>query len=126
MAENSSDHPNATNRPYFLKTKQKPKGGGGAISRVRDTSPSGSASSRQSAESLEGPISNVDWEKTLLGWKEAYDVGDVTRELVAHREVKVGDARIAPFTGRMVGWSVGGEWCVVVGSAGSLAVFGRK
>lgn len=124
--ETPTDHQNATNRPAFLKTKQKSKGGGGAISRVRNTSPSGSVSSRQSAESLERPISNVDWEKTLDDWKKMYGVGGGNEELVAHSEVKVGDSRMPGFTGRMVAWSRDGEWCVVAGSAGSLAVFGRK
>ena len=43
-------------------------------------------------------------------------------DLAPHREDVV---KGIEFTGRQCAWSVGGEWCVVVGSAGALAIFER-
>lgn len=42
--------------------------------------------------------------------------------LEAHKEVHIPKLRIY---GRQVAWSVGGEWCVVVGSPNVIAVLGR-
>lgn len=42
--------------------------------------------------------------------------------LTPHKDEVV---RMIEFTGRQCAWSVGGEFCVVVGSAGALAIFER-
>ena len=47
---------------------------------------------------------------------------DPWKSLAPHKEEAV---RGLEFTGRQVAFSTGGEWCVVVGSAGVLAVFER-
>lgn len=47
---------------------------------------------------------------------------DPWRKLPSHKVAVVAGLE---FTGRQLAFSTGGEWCVVVGSAGVLAVFER-
>lgn len=51
-----------------------------------------------------------------------YYMGDSLVDLKAHHEEVVPGLA---FCGRQMGWSPGGEWCVVVGSGGVFAVLGR-
>ena len=55
-------------------------------------------------------------------WAKRYGIEDAGRELQSHREEVVKGLTV---TGRQVAWSRGGEWCVVVGSAGIVGVFER-
>lgn len=48
--------------------------------------------------------------------------GGPFNDLRAHRSTRV---QLPGFVGRQCAWSVGGEWCVVVGDAGTVCAFGR-
>lgn len=63
-----------------------------------------------------------EYRKNRETWVKKYGLGDAERELAAHKEDVVKGFN---FTGRQAAWSPGGEWCVVVGSAGVVAVFER-
>lgn len=63
-----------------------------------------------------------EYTRSLPTYLKRYGLGDAERELGAHKEDVVKGFN---FTGRQAAWSPGGEWCVVVGSAGVVAVFGR-
>lgn len=76
----------------------------------------------QDKSSGPGYITEADMQKSKELWDSKYNVGDSLRELKPHREEVV---RGLEFVGRQVAWSVGGEWCVVVGSASVVAVFQR-
>jgi polycomb protein EED len=52
--------------------------------------------------------------ETVLGWESRYMVDSARRPLKAHKVEAFGTSN---FVGRQVGWSPGGEWCVVVGSS---------
>lgn len=60
--------------------------------------------------------------KSKENWNKKYNISDAWTDLAPHKEEVV---KGLDFTGRQVAWSTGGEWCVVVGSAGVLAVFER-
>lgn len=60
--------------------------------------------------------------KSLEIWAKRYSIGDPHGDIIAHKDEVV---RGYEFVGRYVAWSNGGEWCVVVGSAGVIAIFER-
>ena len=70
----------------------------------------------------EKPMQAKELAKSKEKWAKRYDLGDPWMDLAPHKEEVV---KGLEFTGRQVAWSSGGEWCVVVGSAGCLAVFER-
>ncbi|OAQ74439.1 embryonic ectoderm development protein [Purpureocillium lilacinum] len=51
--------------------------------------------------------------ETMESWTTRYSMEDPQRPLLAHKTVSAPDK----FVGRQVGWSPGGEWCVVVGGS---------
>jgi polycomb protein EED len=55
-------------------------------------------------------------------WEKKYDMGDPLKELEAHQ---VETVKGLGFMGRQIGWSSDGQWCVVVGSAGVIALLHR-
>ena len=60
--------------------------------------------------------------KSLEIWAKRYFIGDPHGDIIAHKdEVMKG----FEFVGRYSAWSNGGEWCVVVGSAGMIGIFER-
>ena len=63
-----------------------------------------------------------DAEKSREIWTKRYGIGRPQMELLPHKEEVV---KNLSFVGRQVAWSVGGEWCVVVGSAGVISVLER-
>lgn len=52
--------------------------------------------------------------ETVSGWESKYNVDSARQPLKAHKVEAFGTSN---FVGRQVGWSPGGEWCVVVGSS---------
>ena len=58
----------------------------------------------------------------MIVWAKRYDMTSAWTSLTPHKDEVV---RMIEFTGRQCAWSVGGEFCVVVGSAGALAIFER-
>lgn len=60
-----------------------------------------------------GPLREYTRE-TVSGWDAKYNVDSARQPLKAHRVEAFGTSN---FVGRQVGWSPGGEWCVVVGSS---------
>jgi polycomb protein EED len=67
-------------------------------------------------------LSEKDLAKSKENWAKKYDMTDAWTDIAPHKEEVV---RGIDFTGRQCAWSVGGEWCVIVGSAGALAIFER-
>lgn len=67
-------------------------------------------------------LSAHDSAKSLEIWAKRYSIGDPHGDIIAHKEEVV---RGFEFVGRYIAWSNGGEWCVVVGSAGMIGVFER-
>lgn len=53
---------------------------------------------------------------------QKYSIRDPFRPLLAHSEMTIPKVT---FAARQVAWSVGGEWMVVVGDQGMIAIFGR-
>ncbi|KAJ5052309.1 uncharacterized protein L3040_002062 [Drepanopeziza brunnea f. sp. 'multigermtubi'] len=126
----------------FLRPSQRRGRRGALMTRVaRNISPSESASSYQTASDLTGdrdePSSTTgtgtgtghasgkgsfDWVRSRKLWAREYDMREPARGLQRHREDIV---RGVPFAGRQVAWSPCGEWCVVVGSHGVMAVSQR-
>ena len=103
------------------------------LSHVRDSSPTDSASSHQTGSDGAAPQSEKDKErerdrekedreKSRELWAKKYDVGDPLNNIAPHKEEVV---KGLSFLGRQVAWSANGEWCVVVGSSGVVAVFQR-
>ncbi|TAQ91070.1 hypothetical protein B7494_g633 [Chlorociboria aeruginascens] len=70
----------------------------------------------------EKPLSKKEKEKSHEIWRKKYAIGDPREKLGAHKEELV---KGLTFTGRHVGWSADGEWCVVVGSGAVVAIFQR-
>ncbi|KAK0619890.1 WD40-repeat-containing domain protein [Immersiella caudata] len=60
-------------------------------------------------------------QKTLSEWAELYDTTNLHRLIKPHKAVAVDGA----FVGRQVGWSPGGEWCVVVGNNNRALIYQR-
>ena len=128
-------------RSFLVPVQRRTRGrgastGGGAVARLtRAGSPTESASSHQTgsdghdersrsrAGEAEPATSKVNWGKSHEKWLGQYYMGNALAQLKAHHtEVVKGVA----FTGRHVGWSIDGEWCVVVGSAGVWALLQRS
>ena len=65
---------------------------------------------------------SVAGEEILTKKRQKYLVHDPFRPLLAHVEITIPKVT---FAARQVAWSVGGEWMVVVGDQGMIAVFGR-
>jgi polycomb protein EED len=81
-----------------------------------------SANSSVNMTSIETVLTNEELLANKAIWDKKYSMGDPLRALEAHRHENV--PRVL-FTGRQVAWSMDGEWCVVTGSEGVVAVFGR-
>jgi len=60
-------------------------------------------------------------QKTLTEWAEMYDTSNLHHQIKPHKSVAVDGA----FVGRQVGWSPGGEWCVVVGNNNRALIYQR-
>lgn len=60
-----------------------------------------------------GPFKEYTHE-TVSAWESKYNVDSAAQALKAHKVEAFGTSN---FVGRQVGWSPGGEWCVVVGSS---------
>jgi polycomb protein EED len=59
---------------------------------------------------------------TVLSWESKYNIDSPHRPLKAHKVEAFG---MSSFVGRQVGWSPGGEWCVVVGSSNVALILQR-
>jgi polycomb protein EED len=124
--------------PFQRRTRGGGAAGGSAITRLaRENSPTESASSNQTGSDGQagdsehggrGEVDNnrgkgkIDWEKSRLLWTEKYEVGNFLEIMEPHKEEVV---KGYTFTGRQVGWSADGEWCVCVGSSAVIAVLQR-
>jgi polycomb protein EED len=141
LGPNSSQNQEQNQRPSFLIPFRHRNRGAGmlgsfskdTLSRVRDSSPTDSASSHQtgsdgasapaqSEKDREREKGKEDMEKSKEIWARKYDMGDPLTNIAPHKEEVV---RGLHFLGRQVAWSGDGEWCVVVGSSGVIAVFQR-
>ena len=121
-------------RPAFLVPFRSRNRGGKATNPInRLTSGGGRASPSESERSstiaesgisgsVEGERKMSDAEKSREIWTKRYGIGRPQMELLPHKEEVV---KNLSFVGRQVAWSVGGEWCVVVGSAGVISVLER-
>ncbi|SPO05803.1 related to `extra sex combs` protein (WD-40 repeat family protein) [Cephalotrichum gorgonifer] len=69
--------------------------------------------SSEAGDRSDGPLKAYTQE-TVSGWESKYVVGSARQPLKAHKVEAFGTSN---FVGRQVGWSPGGEWCVVVGSS---------
>jgi polycomb protein EED len=136
----------ATKRPRFLIPWKPRVRGGGRLGipthRIRDSSPTESDRSTPTTHSHPlatsltahhpihahplpppAPVKATEYlEKSKEVWNKRYGIDSAERELLPHKEEVV---RGLSFVGRQVAWSRGGKWCVVVGSAGVIAVFER-
>ncbi|KAG9240075.1 WD40-repeat-containing domain protein [Calycina marina] len=123
------DNPD-TKRPAFLVPfKSRNRGGKssnpmGRLASESRVSPSASSErSSTFAESVEkGAKAAADVEKSKDIWAKKYAMGNAQVNLLPHKEEMV---KGLSFLGRQVAWSVGGEWCVVVGSLGVIGIFER-
>lgn len=103
-------------------------GGAGALARLaRETSLSESTGSEHTNQDESFNTNNagkgkIDWARSREGWKAKYELSDPMTEMEPHHTEMVKGLK---FTGRQVAWSNDGEWCVVVGSSGSIGVLGR-
>ena len=104
-------------------------GGAGALARLaRETSLSESTGSEHTNQDESSTTNNnagkgkIDWARSREGWKAKYELSDPMTELEPHHTEMVKGLK---FTGRQIAWSNDGEWCVVVGSSGSIGVLGR-
>ncbi|KAK2630508.1 hypothetical protein QTJ16_001328 [Diplocarpon rosae] len=112
----------APKRHPFLRPFQ-PRNRGGAGRGRGSIARSESASSQQTADSQEsGPKGKVNWAQSRRDWAARYGMQEPLVKLPSSSEVALKGIDI---TGRQVAWSVGGEWCVVVGSHGNIVVFHR-
>jgi polycomb protein EED len=110
-----------------------------AVSRVRETSPTDSSSSHHTgtenthafhsggnshptASINTHGLSGRDLAKSKENWAKRYNIGNEWTNIAPHREEAV---KTLDFVGRQIAWSNGGEWCVVVGSEGAMAIFER-
>jgi polycomb protein EED len=141
----SAAESDAPKRPRFLIPWKPRVRGGGRLGipthRIRDSSPTESdrstptthshpliSASTHHPASANPPVNPSQakateyLEKSKEVWNKRYGLDSAERELLPHKEEVV---RGLSFVGRQVAWSRGGEWCVVVGSAGVVAVFER-
>lgn len=58
---------------------------------------------------------------TLQSWAEMYDLSNPVGLIKPHRVAQIDGG----FVGRQVGWSPGGEWCVVVGNNNRALIYQR-
>lgn len=65
--------------------------------------------------------------KTQKKVQMMYEMTSPQRPLLAHQQLKIPEigGKGVRFFGRQVAWSPGGEWCVVVGHPGVVAVLER-
>lgn len=138
--------------PFLIPYKHRNRGGVPVLHRVaRETSPADSTSTdsvsnkganhpqnkgtgsftEEEAPSNTGPgskelmipgLTPSDSAKSLEIWAKRYSIGDPYQDITAHKDEVV---KGYEFVGRYVAWSNGGEWCVVVGSAGVISIFER-
>lgn len=73
-------------------------------------------------QSVIAGLTPSDVEKSLEIWGKRYAISDPNVNIFAHKDEVV---KGLGFVGRQIAWSRGGEWCVVVGSAGVIGVFER-
>jgi polycomb protein EED len=102
---------------------------GGAVARIaREASPTESSSSHHTGsdntadKDSDAGKGRVDWAKSRSLWEKKYDMGDPLTELEAHQ---IETVKGLGFMGRQIAWSSDGQWCVVVGSAGVIAILQR-
>lgn len=106
-------------RPSWLQAAHPRKGGeqSGKGTASRDARASTDVASSDVGvgvkDHAEGPLKGYTRE-TVSQWESKYDVDSARQPLKAHRVEAFGTSN---FVGRQVGWSPGGEWCVVVGSS---------
>lgn len=68
------------------------------------------------------PTSGLGYNReTLDAWAEMYDATDPVRYIKPHRTIQIEGG----FVGRQVGWSLEGEWCVVVGNGNRAVIYQR-
>ncbi|CAJ2512177.1 Uu.00g051920.m01.CDS01 [Anthostomella pinea] len=66
---------------------------------------------------------NTDYsQETLDSWEGKYDMTRLEEPIKAHAQSNI---TIKDFVGRQVAWSVGGDWCVVVGSKNLAIILQR-
>lgn len=122
-----SDMIGGPRRPPWLQ-QLKPSKGKGRLRDVRETSPNPSMRSSSmnttGTDSSDTPttLTRAEYAQSKRIWDMKYGIGDPLAMLMAHKTVQV--VRVG-FTVRQCAWSIGGEWCVVVGTEGIVAVFGR-
>lgn len=122
--------------PFLVPFQRRVRGGGVFARLTRDASPTESSSSHQTGSDHTGEHDKggknerdeqagkgkIDWARSWEQWKAKYDMRDPLEKLEAHT---VETVKGLTFTGRQVAWSTGGEWCVVVGSSGVIAILHR-
>ena len=101
--------------------KPKRRGGGPKpLAKQREASETSSTATAQTAiGAAESAADGLVCSKAAL----KYNVDDPFRKLASHLESTV--PRVS-FAARQVAWSVGGEWMVVVGDQGMVALFARE
>jgi polycomb protein EED len=107
--------------PFMVPLKHRKRGGAGAMARVRDLSPTESTTSSGRAGTHDDLSEQLN-DLTFSKWNGLYNMQDAHEPLMAHKEDVIKHARTC---GRQVAWSTGGEWFVVVGSGGVIAIFER-
>lgn len=121
--------PTATVRPAWLQLSHPRRTGPSHNSKklpgpVRDcndlpaTTPSGDEPPSNNTPSTLKPYTS----ETVLAWESRYNVDSPYKPLKAHKVEAFG---MSSFVGRQVGWSPGGEWCVVVGSSNVALILQR-
>ncbi|KAH8593006.1 hypothetical protein B0O99DRAFT_628635 [Bisporella sp. PMI_857] len=126
-AKANSIVPDIKRPPFLIPFKSRNRGGSShirAIDRIAAShgSPSGSERSTTMPEEKEKSTAAADEKKSRENWGHRYFIGDSQKDLLPHKEEMVKGLN---FVGRQIAWSTGGEWCVVVGSAGVISIFER-
>jgi polycomb protein EED len=112
----------------FLQPFQRRNRGGAVARLAREASPTESSSSHHTGsdntadKDPDAGKGKVDWARSRALWEKKYDMGDPLKELDAHQ---VETVKGLGFMGRQTAWSSDGQWCVVVGSAGVIAILHR-
>ncbi|KAK7996906.1 hypothetical protein PG989_004946 [Apiospora arundinis] len=117
------EHP--VQRPSWLMPVQhRQKGGGDAVSKLKDAEDRDSVVSGRTGSDIEGQgsLGSHYSEETLKNWHSRYDIKSVETAVVAHYSSGIS---VKDFIGRQVAWSPGGEWCIVVGSKNLAFVLQR-
>jgi len=111
-------------RPYWLvpiRSKKENSKEKDVFDRLREPSSSAATAYSDQTTDTMASTSLAEIAASREHWDKKYGMGGEGR-VEAHR---VENASRKAFTGRQVGWSRGGEWCVVVGSENVVALFQR-